>query len=50
MGKKKTYDAEWVDAYLKMRKTWGINPCTQKIESKKKYSRKQKHKGMVIAD
>lgn len=33
------------------RNTWGaINPVTQVISDKKKYSRKQKHKGCDIDD
>ena len=33
------------------RNTWGaINPVTQVISDKKKYSRKQKHKGCDIND
>ena len=44
MGKKKEYSAEWIDAYMSIRKTWGINPVTRTIPNKKAYSRKQKHK------
>ena len=33
------------------RNTWGnVNPATQVIPDKKKYSRKQKHKGCDIDD
>lgn len=44
MGKKKEYNAEWIDAYMKIRKEWEINPVTRTIPNKKAYTRKQKHK------
>lgn len=37
-------------AYQKIRKTWEINPVTKVEKSKKKYSRKIKHKGASYND
>lgn len=45
MSKKKKERGTWLDAYMKLRKEWEINPTTQIINSKKVYTRKEKHKG-----
>ena len=45
MSKEKKERGAWLDAYMKLRKEWEINPTTQVINSKKVYTRKEKHKG-----
>lgn len=41
---------EQLKAYQKIRKVWEINPITRVEKSKKKYSRKIKHKGASYND
>ena len=50
MSRKKKENGAMLDAYLKLRKEWEINPVTRVVDSKKKYSRKTKHKGAYNDD
>lgn len=42
---KKQEQKSWAEVFNATRRTWQINPRTRVIPDKKKYSRKEKHKG-----